>query len=42
MGLKTENEEDSEVRLGDILSSRLSDLNLNSVEEVRDVRDVRE
>ena len=42
MGTKTENEKEPEARLGDVLSGRLTDLELNSVDEVRDVRDTRE
>ena len=39
MGLSAENEEDSEERLGDVLSGRLADLELDSVEEVRETRE---
>ncbi|MFC6722864.1 hypothetical protein ACFQE1_00280 [Halobium palmae] len=42
MGTKAENEEKSEERLGDLLSGRLADLELDSVEEVREVRNTRE
>ncbi|MFC6723526.1 hypothetical protein ACFQE1_03795 [Halobium palmae] len=42
MGTKAENEEKPEKRLGDVLSGRLADLDLDSVEEVRGVRDTRE